>query len=102
MSKVLFTFPKYIFFIIGVPKYYDSFRISESESVLLMQKLGDCLFGILEKEQRKCFPIPVVAAIAINLVSLSTIKARSVINFCFLDKIVGNSEGNPRCRLCSL
>lgn len=43
-------------FYIGVPKFYESFRISDSESVLLMQKLGDCLFGILEKESRKKFP----------------------------------------------
>ena len=33
---------------LGVPKFYESFRISDSESVMLMQKLGDCLFGILE------------------------------------------------------
>jgi hypothetical protein len=44
-------------FDIGVPKFYESFRISDSESVLLMQKLGDCLFGILEQESRKSFPI---------------------------------------------
>ncbi len=35
---------------------------------MLMQKLGDCLFGILEQESRKSFPIQVVAAIAINIV----------------------------------
>jgi hypothetical protein len=35
---------------LGVPKFYESFRISDSESVMLMQKLGDCLFGILEQE----------------------------------------------------
>ena len=53
---------------LGVPKFYESFRISDSESVMLMQKLGDCLFGILEQESRKSFPIQVVAAIAINIV----------------------------------
>ena len=35
---------------LGVPKFYESFRISDSESVMLMQKLGDCLFEILEQE----------------------------------------------------
>ena len=44
-------------FYLGVPKFYESFRISDSESVMLMQKLGDCLFGILGLESRKSFPI---------------------------------------------
>lgn len=43
--------------LIGAPKFYDSFRISENESVLLMEKLGQCLFEILELEQRKHFPV---------------------------------------------
>jgi hypothetical protein len=30
----------YIKYLIGTPKFYDSFRISENESVLLMEKLG--------------------------------------------------------------
>jgi hypothetical protein len=45
------------FYYIGIPKYYDSFRISDNESVLLMEKLGQCLFEILEGEQRRFFPI---------------------------------------------
>lgn len=65
MSKVT---EKLIMDIIGVPKFYDSFRISENESVLLMERLGQCLFDILETEQRKFFPIKVVANIGINLV----------------------------------
>ena len=43
--------------IAGIPKIYESFKVTDDESVLLMERLGDCLFDILEKEGRRSLPI---------------------------------------------
>jgi hypothetical protein len=58
-----------------------------------MEKLGDCLFDVLEKEGLQCFPPAVVSNIAISLV----LKFKT-----YLHLIVKDLEGSSRRGDCSL
>ena len=55
---------------VGIPKYYEAFKASEKESILVMESLGDSLYDTLERHKLNGFPIKAVSNIAIQLVSL--------------------------------